>query len=659
MDAFEYSERCRVAHLAESDDIFRWMSKVLQFPSLAPYTVGATCVKFCSALEKLNLTWLGRPLTSGKSFWICAPYVMDPRLKQAWQEVVALIPQLNGITLIYGMIQKAESWSGEKGDDVVDHLVWAFQSLINLVVFREICPKDATYICLLGCQGKRKDTYQIGLLQTLWYKKALLAHIQASHEENLRKAGLLLAAQDSEVLVKLGSPSAFRRYFTPFGYKKDIKDDWDYEERHEGARGITFHCKEVFHKWLRELRDPMDQALAVLLFHLHGRSFDKELRDLASGYANQSHGEAQKARDKALMTADRSSETDTALQEAFRLYVNACMRKPTRAVKTGTMDESRAHGGGSTVPNMDPELQELAQEKLEVTRLLEKWRYDQVAFVAEEFEIDTRWGSPGHLTKLLHQTRFHKDRELTNTKRLWLIPMELLPPMIDAFAYAMKGKDYMCKHTVLTSLEAPERVRRTLDWVFSSRMTDKDWVVLFDGRFRQARVMWDGAARQAALDQTLVEDMVVLYQDYADGDFRSPPRTLGYMSCKKENIYLSLPGVKRSDLPAMPRSNYNISGEASSHDLSYSGVEMRSLDEIPMLTPEEPRQRNGVWHFQLVVTVTCSLNLVKLFCDFRCPVCPCPIPTILPHAMDSISGPRLSTNQIDRLWGHNKTQHSI
>ena len=81
--------------------------------------------------------------------------------------------------------------------------------------------------------------------------------------------------------------------------------------------------------------------------------------------------------------------------------------------------------------------------------------------------------------------------------------------------------------------------------------------------------------------------MCIRDRDYADGDFRAPKRRLAFASNKCERVYFAMPNLKRSSLAASPRSDFNLCGEESSFETQYTGIEMRSLPEIPMLTAED------------------------------------------------------------------------
>ena len=108
-----------------------------------------------------------------------------------------------------------------------------------------------------------------------------------------------------------------------------------------------------------------------------------------------------------------------------------------------------------------------------------------------------------------------------------------------------------------------------------------------DGRFRQVRKTWDECTERGRVDPGLLEDVMLMFEPYPEGDFRTLQRKLAFASNLRETQFLALPNVKRSALKATPRAGFNICGEESSHDLQYSGVAMRTLPEMPMLSVED------------------------------------------------------------------------
>ena len=230
------------------------------------------------------------------------------------------------------------------------------------------------------------------------------------------------------------------------------------------------------------------------------------------------------------------------------------------------------------------------------------------------------FGDPTTLNAMLQQTIFQKERMIPTHKRLWLLALDLFPPMIQAWVAERQQKDFLATHQALARQAMPEEVKNLLEWILHVRTIDRDWIVFFDGRFKQARKPWDAACDKANLDPGLLETIVVAYNNYAEKDFRSPSRRLGYCSNKIEMVYMAMPNLKRSGLAARPRSEYNQCGEESSFENQYTGADMRALSEMPFLQPEDlPPQSTLVIYFP---TNRAHLRRVLLTHHASPPPCP-------------------------------------
>ena len=597
-DSLDFSEACRVNDLAGADDLFIWMSKVCSMDTVQKILAGPVHPPrslFVNTIDALKLTWKGQKLSCAQSMWVCSQYLFHREIKAAWLALVGCAPTFNTLDKLYRVFQCSEAWTGEKGEDVCPLLAWVMQFCHNMILFREVLEKDCTGFGLFG-RGKNP-----GLLHGLLVKHDLRNALMDIYTENRTKAGLGGGAF-SEVWQKLGPPLALKQNFAPPGYSPKLADDWEEAEDEPNFKnGIAHYCEPQFQEWQKTLTEPMDSTLADILFGLHGKRFNEVVQELAMTHTQgQTVGEWQRAISAALR-GGTSDNPKTDLQTAFDAFQEAYQNKPilaqagrykdnlllgeTGQVGPAEVDPNKSHALGGD--NLDEAAQLEQQEKREIAEKLSKWRHQQVIFHCSENGAETNFADHGVLNKMLMKTFFQKERMVPNTKRIWLIPLDLFPPMVQAWAAERKDKDYLARHQDLAKLAPPEALKKLLSWILQTRMPDRDWVVLCDGRFKQAHKIWDESCDQAHLDHGFLEELFLGYTDYADGDFRAPQRKLAWQSNKGEKIFLAMPNVKRSALAASPRSDFNLCGEESSFDTQYTGVEMRSLAEIPMLTPED------------------------------------------------------------------------
>jgi hypothetical protein len=594
-DSLDFSEMCRVNNLAGSDDLFIWMGKICLLPALGQILAGPVHPPrslFVQTLDRLKLSWKGQKLTCGQSLWLCSQYVRDEGLKDAWLALVGIAPGFNTLDKLFRMLQAGEAWTGEKGGEVLSLMIWAWQSCHNLILFREILEKDCT---VLGLVGRGKGP---GLLQAMFVKRDLATALNAVYTENRVKAGLEVGGGGSpEVWVKLGTPMALKQHFAPPVYHPKLSEDWEEDEEEPHSKnGIQHYCKDQYEEWLKTLTEPMDSTLAELLFGLHGKRWDDLVEELATNASNQLPADRQRAITAALH-GGTGAKTD--LQQTFEAFQEAYQSKPILAqewkykypllckVGPDQLGPPTAAGQDSTHADGGDEVEQAERkDKQEVAAKLSTWRHQQVAFLCPE-EGDMDFGEPTALNTILQRTTFQKERMKPNHKRAWLIPLDLCPPLIQAWAAERKDKDFFARHVDFARQEVPGEIKKLLTWIFSVRTADRDWVILFDGRFKQVRKVWDDCVEKAHVDMALLEDLHLSYNDYVEGDFRTPARRLAFGSNKCEKVYLAMPNVKRSSLAASPRSDFNQCGEESSFETQYSGIEMRSLAEIPMLTPED------------------------------------------------------------------------
>ena len=114
----------------------------------------------------------------------------------------------------------------------------------------------------------------------------------------------------------------------------------------------------------------------------------------------------------------------------------------------------------------------------------------------------------------------------------------------------------------------------------------QDWIFMFDGRNRETgnAMLTHMQARQH------LSELMLLYSVKATrpgGSARN--RKVALASRNVESLHL-YPPCARVALTAKPREAFNLLGESSTHDITYSGIPIRSRQAMPRITEEDKKR---------------------------------------------------------------------
>ena len=598
-DTLDFSEMCRMNDLAASEDILLWMKTVCKLPILAELLENKSHPSrkvFAKAVDSLNLVWFGKRLSCEQSIWTCSQYVSEDSIIQPWLSLVSLAPQMNELNRVWKLFQVGETWTNDKGPEVTELLSWSFDYIHNLIKFREVLSKDCT---TLAVHGKHKDGQgRPGIIHQAFLKHDMMKVIKGLHIANRRKLGVSDEDAPSGVWEKLGNPEAFRQNFAPTHYDHLRETGEDLEENElgvdnggKGQSGLAHHCSDKFNDYTKTLTEGMEIQFANILFELHCTRFDDIICDIAGQHMVATTTTAKLHAITAALYGDRKAAgggNNSELAVAFAAFQEAFLSKPISAEK-GNYQEENLLTDGAQIPILGDDGGEDTdtaehKEKKEIAAGLKKWREKAIMMHSPEDGTDVEFHKTERLNSMLLQTNFHKDRTTPSTKRAWVVSMDMFSPMVQAWASERKDKDFLATHAALLKQQLPKEVNELLVWIFGHRMADRDWVIFVDGRFSRASLTWLNAIDRAHIDWGLVEETRIAYNDYGESDFRTSQRRLAFADNKSEKMFFVLPTIKRSAMTAKPRSSFNACGEESSFDRQYSGVAMRSLSEIPMLS---------------------------------------------------------------------------
>ena len=236
----------------------------------------------------------------------------------------------------------------------------------------------------------------------------------------------------------------------------------------------------------------------------------------------------------------------------------------------------------------DPEAAaELQREKKEVYDKVVADRMGKVRFHAlphlPKGPLGSFLANP-ELNKLLANCPFHATTTLgpkdKAKSKAFILSADLFPGCMRGGA-----QDYRLPGKFFSNMEVPDALKSLWSWVLSSRKPN-DSNIVFDGRFPQVRRYFD--TELGKLEQpSFVFDMWVIYKTPED-DVRYPKRQLAFSNPNRETILVYHP-VAKNKKACNARFAFNACGEKSSFDLTYSGVRLRTLGELPKLTTADKK----------------------------------------------------------------------
>ena len=193
---------------------------------------------------------------------------------------------------------------------------------------------------------------------------------------------------------------------------------------------------------------------------------------------------------------------------------------------------------------------------------------------------------PAQMAKIWNDLLFgHKFTKGNASNRALIFSSELFPPNI-------------AKHGVKTSLNAPieasgAEMKRVLEFMAAKRSKD-DVVLFFDGRSRLCRRTFEAVEDKfVGPNHTIAELYLVFTPPGKECDARVPKREISLSRNTTETVYVSLP-IQRTKIKVQSRAEFNNCGEQLTSATTYTGVDMRWLEELPRMDYETKESTLGV-----------------------------------------------------------------
>ena len=603
-DAVNWSETVRASSLAGTDDVMAMVSKIAKMPALDKKDVPTSSI--LQTFSKMGMRWQGKPIL--KHMWLAMDslreFCEDDAILSAICQIKPLHPEIDSLIKLSKICKATGNFI--KGSFRIDEfqekrahafcLEWTFQWLHYAFLLQDLDLKamgpDKVKVNDDFLVGTRAT--DVGCVQTFIRKLQLLDWLWNDY----RKSPAWDAEVGNTLWANFSSLPNFFRWAA-------ANDYWTRDQTIQlpnGQKGIIFWTSVKFQEFRQKLPNQGAMAFAELMYGLLTVEFDSVVLGHCIAHPDGGNGDHD-----GLGNFLRGSAGETILSMAFKKYKKALAGQAVSIkedVGSGDQnDENRDPNGVNKDPVGDVEDPDepdeaLAAEKLEKKQLHEKvlaQRKNHVRFHGLPHLPHGPLGNfmqPAELNKILTNCPFHDIMPLPATggnlvpakSRAWILSADLFPGMIGG-----GSTDFRLPPKMFKEKEVPAALKALWEWVKSVRKPE-DSIVICDGRFPEVRRYFD--AELAKLGRLEVLEFWVIYAPWKEDDPRYPKRQQAFANCNRESILVFRPKQKKKETMSA-RMVYNACGEKSTYDMSYTGVEGRSLGELPKLTTQDKKKIFG------------------------------------------------------------------
>jgi hypothetical protein len=585
-DSLNWSEQLRTASLAGCDDVLGFVAKICKMPSFMSTARGdvpiSTVTKMCN---DWGLRWQGKAIE--RNTWThmqcIMPFAGDEAVITAIGEIKRMWPEVDKLTVV-GKVCKAAS-SFIKGGFIIEEfqdsraptlaLRYALTWFQLALLFGDVEKKQVHGNFLVGDRAT-----DVGIMQVHFRKLQGLDVVW----KHYRSSAAYSPEVGNALWEKFSSPLVFANSFAADDF---WKKDWE-AGFVNGQKGLGYWTTEKFQKFCAGLPGQTSVALAELLYGHMTSTFDMQYLANAQNHADGSGGDLE-----AITSLLRGSNGD-ALSVAFKKYTGslACQAVP---LDQDAEIQPLADFGGPSLIDLDGDGHEdnINKEWEEKKQLFEKVLADKDARVRFH-ALPTLPAGPAasfmnaaELNMVLANCPFHSPAKKLGPKekakcKAWILSAELFPGCLSG-----GPSDFRLPPRFFQEKKVPDSLKSLWKWMLSVRHPD-DLIVVFDGRFSQVRRFFD--EEMAKLNQSFLMDLWIIYA--TPKDIRYTTRERAYSNCNREVILVYRPVTKKKST-CVARQGFNSCGEKSSFDMTYSGVQLRSLGELPKLTAEDKKKMLG------------------------------------------------------------------
>ena len=591
-DSLIWSEQLRTMSIAGSDDVMtvvQKMGKMQVFADTKKGDVTAThAVKTCN---EWGLRWLGKPIE--KQTWLAIqaimPFCQDDDILSAIGDIKTIFPEIDQMTRLSKLCKIATGFV--KGSFLNDEfqdksaaalaLQWALQWFYYSLLFADTEKAQVNNNFLVGSR-----TTEVGTIQVLFRKLQTLDYVW----KHYRSSPAFVPDVGKSLWEKFSSLSVFVSWAAADEFSKKDAESAVFVN---GQKGITHWTTLKFQEFRQKLPNQTAVAFAELLFGIMTTNFDMQFLAHVMEYPDGGHADYD-----SLTQMLRGSGDDTPLTTAFKKYTKALGSQAVSIDDDGSAGLSQPLAAFSQpLADLDASLvgddSDLAAQHLEKKQLLDKLSADRQNKVRFHGLPNLPSGPLGNfcasseMNKVMADCPFAKATQAgpqgKTPARAFLLSADVFPGCM-----ANGLKDFRCPSKFFQEMEVPPALKALWTWVLSVRRPS-DSIIVFDGRFANVRRFFD--AELAKLGQDKVLDMWVIY-DMPQDDPRYPKRQLAWSNSNRETILVYHP-VRKSAKTRNLRQSFNICGEKSTYDLTYTGVHLRGLEELPKITTTDKKKMMG------------------------------------------------------------------
>ena len=593
-DSCQWSDLLRAQAIAGCDDVLAFAQKLNGLAEFKESLCKPVTTQL-QVLKDLGLRWDGGPIQRQHLMKLLAilPFCDDPFLIAAWNKLIGPFGEINKLTMMGRLCGAAKTFL--KGtflspelhakSSCVTALGWALEWLYVTTISGDADKSKMSANHLLG-----EKSNEVGGMHVFFRKLQILDVIWHGHRASQKYDSAIGEA----LWDKFSSPCAFLQSFAPPDFWQLVEAIAEGQDKKHGEnKGICAWLDTPFNEFLETLPGEVAVSLAELLYGLMTTEFDLEIL-----------GECRKKPDGAIdyeslmmllrVPAGEEPEAGT-LQAAYQKYSQALAGVAVkidlgdhddRAPFQGNVEEwGQSEDGG--------EASSASEKQLLYVKLVAA-KDKQIRF--QELPQDPagplkHYKNPTELNKIFTTSGFQElsvravgTKEAKIRNRVFLLSADLFPGCM-----ATGDKDFQLPSKRFDDTPVPDAFKTLFSWVLSAKRST-DQIAFFDGRFRKLRRYVE--QQLANLDEKFLVEIWMVYKKPDDNDPRYPSRKLAFSNTNRETILMYRP-ISRRSTTSQPRAQYNVCGEESTHDCTYTAVKLRSLGELPKLTAEDKKAMLG------------------------------------------------------------------
>jgi len=583
LDSLSYSEDLRVVGEATADNVMTFCEKAARIPEVK--NMQGPMAKMEGAFRELGIRYGGSPIsTSGiQTIFAVSPYTHSAPLREAF---AALLPLTNGKfnnqTMMLRLAQAAKLFFNNDLTLSVKGWLFFFEYYWCSLSYQIILEKEVNVAHVIG-KGKKS----MGVVHIIWRKQQLIHWLEQTHALNLLKAFGHDAGKDNPTLWGyFKSPRAFSHRFLGKEFTLPLPLD-DAGEAPEGSTHGIRKCTATKIEEYRKTLECHDAAMLTLLWGIMAEDWDPDFIALVQD--EQANDIRQPWENWLRISEDAKDKEPREAQTAYAEYMETIYAKPIRVPKQGDQEEQSAQSkaesvviktlGSSAIGEGEGETAAQLEKKATATKLCEN-RIKQIKYIVPRKQLKLATD----FTELYDTTEFSKAVGPQDRRLLWL-DLSGWPSLID-----VGPEDYRVTYPKMAYTVVPEDVKVVVQWVKTAKRAN-DLVAICDGRFQCVSLYI--ATVFADMEPQYIGAEVIVYRPPRESDIRYPGRKVAHCSTNLEMIRTMNPRVPKTRVQATPRSEFNAAGESTTHDLSYNGVPLRTLGEMPKLLPQDRRSILG------------------------------------------------------------------